>query len=66
MQATQQFLLAHGWVIREKVDNLHQYYLDDDPGLSSSLIVVDFVAPGAAPAMPFAGRQVPMDEIPNF
>lgn len=66
MQATQQFLLAHGWVIREKVDNLHRYHLDDDPGLASSLVVVDFVTPSADLVMPFAGRQVPMDEIPSF
>ena len=66
MQATQQFLLAHGWVIRTKVDNLHRYDLDDDPELSSSLVVVDSVVQGDYPAMRFAGRRVGMDEIPSF
>jgi hypothetical protein len=66
MHATQQFLLTHGWVIRTKVDGLHRYYLDDDPELSSSLVIVDSVVQGDYPAMPFAGRRVAMDEIPSF
>lgn len=66
MFATQQFLLAHGWMIREKVDHLHRYYLDDDPSLSSSLLIVDRIALRTDFPMPFAGRQVQMDEIPNF
>jgi hypothetical protein len=66
MLATQQFLVAHGWVIREKIDHLHHYHLDDDPGLSSSLLIVDLVSRSIDAAMPFAGRRVSMDEIPMF
>lgn len=66
MIATQQFLHTHGWAIREKLDRLHRYHLDDDPDLSSSLVIVDRVVSGVGPSMPFAGRHVGMDEIPNF
>jgi hypothetical protein len=66
MLATQRFLFARGWVIREKLDYLHRYHLDDDPGLSSSLVIVDRMKYGAVAPMPFAGRQVSMEEIPYF
>lgn len=63
MIATQRFLHAYGWAIRNKVDNLHRYHLDDDPELSSSLILIEG---GRGAPMPFAGRSVGADEIPNF
>lgn len=66
MFVTQQFLLASGWMIREKVDQLHRYHLDDDPELSSSLIIVDRTMQETDVPMPYAGRSVEMNEIPNF
>lgn len=66
MLATHLFLGSHDWAIREKMDHLHRYHLDDDPTLSSSLIIVDRIAREEEPSMPFAGRRVGMDEIPNF
>jgi hypothetical protein len=34
--------------------------------LSSSLVIVDSVVESDYPVMPFAGRRVDMEEIPNF
>jgi hypothetical protein len=64
--STQEFLLNHDWEIREKVDFLHRYFLDDDPDLASSLFVVDQIGSGLDAPMPFAGRRVGANEIPNF
>lgn len=68
MLATQRFLTAHGWVVREKLDQLHRYQLDDDPDLPSSLVLVDRVAceEGAPLRMPYSGRPVDPGEIPSF
>jgi predicted methyltransferase len=66
MTATKQFLDSHGWAIQEQVDRVHRYYLDDDPTLKSSMFVLDRVLVEATPIMPYAGRQVSMDEIPLF
>lgn len=66
MLATQQCLLANGWMIREKVNHVHHYRLDDDPNLSSSLMIVDQVSQEYKAQMPYAGRSVSMNEIPNF
>ncbi len=66
MLATQRFLHSHGWTIREKVDFLHRYHLDDDPSLSSSLIIADRDNSEIGETMSFAGRHVATDEIPDF
>jgi hypothetical protein len=67
MLAHQRFLSDHGWTIREKLDQVHRYHLDDDPNLASSLILIDRVGEsGEAPAMSFAGRRVGSLEIPGF
>jgi N4-bis(aminopropyl)spermidine synthase len=67
MAATQRWLLGHGWLIGAKVDNLHRYFLDDDPGLASSLMLVEKADPGSTPIpMPHAGRRVKPDSIPHF
>ncbi len=68
MHATQRFLAIQGWVVREKLDQIHRYHLDDDPELPSSLVLVDRVAPtdSGIPPMPYAGRRVGFDEIPGF
>jgi hypothetical protein len=67
MLAHQRFLTDHGWTIREKLDQVHRYYLDDDPNLASSLILIDRVGePGEVPEMSFAGRRVGQLEIPGF
>jgi predicted methyltransferase len=66
MIATQHFLESHGWEISDKVENLHRYHLDDDPDLTSALIVVDQTELKLGGPMPFAGRQVRTSEIPDF
>jgi N4-bis(aminopropyl)spermidine synthase len=67
MLAHQRFLADHGWTIREKLDQVHRYHLDDDPNLASSLILIDCVGePAEVPEMPFAGRRVGSLEIPGF
>jgi hypothetical protein len=66
MAATQEFLIANGWMIQKQIDQLHRYHLDDDPGLSSSLLIVDQVTRPSTCRMPFAGRRVGMNEVAAF
>lgn len=66
MMATQKLLHVHGWTISAKADHLHQYHLDDDPDLSSSFIIVNRAEADVGRPMPFAGRAVGSNEIPNF
>ena len=67
MGHTQNFLCRHGWMVDEKINQMHNYYLDDDYGLASSLILIkrhpdqDNVAP-----LPYISRQVDLAEIPYF
>lgn len=65
---TQAFLLEHGWVIGEKIDRLHRYYLDDDAELYSSLILADRLpaALGEPRSSPYQGRRVGFAEVPNL
>jgi hypothetical protein len=68
MISTQRFMNWHGWTIREKLDQMHQYHLDDDKELASSMIVADYSAYGDASPMPmqYAGRRVDFPQIPYF
>jgi hypothetical protein len=66
MRATQQSLVNNGWVVREARTGAHQYYLDDDPDLPSSAIVIDRVPYGACLGMPYTGRHVEDGEIATF
>jgi hypothetical protein len=68
MLATQQFLAAHNWLVREKLDGMHRYHLDDDRHLASALLLVDHVrdAYGVSRPVPYAGRRVDVSEIPQF
>jgi len=68
MLETQRFLTAHGWMVTEKLNQMHGYQLDDDPGLASSLVLVKEVAAGTARlcSLPHAGRRVDHKEIPVF
>ncbi len=68
MMATQQFMAAHNWLVRAKLDDMHHYHLDDDPHLASSLLLVEHVADayGVRRAMPYIGRRVQAPEIPHF
>ena len=65
MQATQIFLLQHGWTISTTIPEVHRYHLDDDPTLGSSLVIADRLEVDA-PTMPWAGRHVKATEIPHF
>ncbi len=68
MLATQRFLIAHDWLVREKFDGMHRYHLDDDRDLSSSLLLVDHVAEvdGNDRGVPYAGRRIAAAEVPYF
>lgn len=67
MLATQRFLTLHGWVVKEELGQLHQYHLDDDQELLSSMLMVDEVtARSPALTMPWAGRCLEHVEIPSF
>jgi|GEM_PF-460100 len=68
MVATQRFLCSHNWTIKDKIDNFHQYHLDDDKELYSSSLLINHTAFNDAEEskMLFAGRQVGFEEIPYF
>ena len=66
MEANESFFQRHGWRIRTKVDDFHRYHLDDDPTLSSALVIIDRLPQSYAEPMLFAGRTVGTDEIPDF
>jgi predicted methyltransferase len=68
MYSTQRFLCGLGWTIDEKINKLHQYHLDDDLELASSMILVkrDGYLHNESSPMPYAGRRVDFDEIPHF
>lgn len=65
MLATQEFLNAAGWVVREAVSELHRYHLDDDRGLASSSLLVERVSVQQDKSL-YAGRRVTPEEIPDF
>jgi N4-bis(aminopropyl)spermidine synthase len=68
MITTQQFLSWHGWTIREKLEQMHQYHLDDDKELASSMLLVEYSAYGDGSALPmrYEGRRVEFSEIAYF
>lgn len=67
MYVTQCFMTEHGWSVKEKVEGLHGYRLDDDKNLTSVLLIVKRVVENVSIGeLPFAGRRVGFDEIPLF
>lgn len=68
MSATQRFLLASGWMVKEKLDDMHAYHLDDDKTLLSSTMIIRHNPPSDASVeqSPYAGRRVGFEEIPGF
>lgn len=65
MRATTRFLSQYGWHIATQIFDLHNYSLDDDPTLKSSLLSIRPLA-GSFNNMPWAGRAVSYSEIPHF
>lgn len=65
-QRTQAFLRTQRWSIIAKVDGAHQYHLDDDQELSSSLIVMQSSAQRPRLPLPYQERRVNADEIEDF
>lgn len=63
---TERFLRDHAWVAEEKIDGVHRYHLVDDPGLTSSTILVRRSRGTDVPDPPFQGRRVGAREIRNF
>jgi N4-bis(aminopropyl)spermidine synthase len=68
MTATQRFLMDYGWMVKEKMDDMHAYHLDDDKSLLSSVMVVNHNPPMGSPIeqVSYAGRRVAFEEIPGF
>ncbi|MCB0094202.1 MAG: bis-aminopropyl spermidine synthase family protein [Caldilineaceae bacterium] len=68
MDATSKFLHQHNWTIDEKLNQMHQYQLDDDQELASSVILVkrSSCSSSESPPVSYAGRRVDFDEIPHF
>lgn len=67
MHATQSFLLKHGWAIGGKINRLHRYHLEEDPGLTSSTLWVSSINPEAGMTpLPDAGQRVSLDSIAHF
>lgn len=66
MRATEQFLQHHGWAVRDRFPAQHRYRLDDDPDLTSDLVIVEHIGGADAAALPYAGRRVACAEILHF
>lgn len=68
MLSTQDFLIAQGWAVSEKLNQQHRYILDDDEHLSSSILLVDDIENCAknTDSNPYWGRRVDLTEIPYF
>lgn len=66
MRATLEMLGSNGWSERLRYAAAHQYRLDDDPHLTSDLVVVDRTASEDALPLPYVGRRVMFEEIPHF
>ncbi len=68
MGATQQFLCNHGWIVTEKLNELHRYHLDDDIHLTSAMMMISQLSQTTEPIAPmlYAGRRVDANEIPYF
>ncbi|MCL4261678.1 MAG: bis-aminopropyl spermidine synthase family protein [Anaerolineae bacterium] len=67
MLATQRFLSQHGWTVDVKLNQLHQYRLDDDQELASSVILVKTDYPAkSGKRLPYACRHLGLDEIEHF
>ncbi|MEY8414174.1 bis-aminopropyl spermidine synthase family protein [Lachnospiraceae bacterium 62-26] len=43
MRNIQEFLIKHGFVIRDMISYMHRYHLDDNPTLKSATLIVDRV-----------------------
>ena len=67
MHSTQKFLVEHGWIVRDKISQMHQYHLLKDPGLASSTVWVRDVFAGVGfTKMPYVGKRVSQAEIEHF
>lgn len=68
MDTTDYFLHQYGWTIHEKLNQMHQYQLDDDQELASSVILVkrSSYSQPSSQAMSYVGRRVDFSEIPHF
>ena len=65
MLATQRFLYKHGWIVAEKISQLHRYSLDDDTNLTSSLIIAKNVQ-SSKYLLPHTKQAIDMSAIPRF
>lgn len=68
MRATQEYVLADGWIINHMEEDAHRYHLDDDKELSSSVLLIHRrgLKNQRSRNLPYAGRRVAHTEIPRF
>lgn len=59
----QKYLLEVDCCIREKIDNMHSYYLDDDPNLRSSTITVDRLN---SRVTKYEGKEIARENLRHF
>lgn len=65
-RSTIQFLHKHGWTVSAQHHAVHKYHLDDDPSLTSDLILVGRATPYDCAPLPFASRTVACTDISKF
>ncbi|MBI4494720.1 MAG: bis-aminopropyl spermidine synthase family protein [Chloroflexi bacterium] len=63
---TKRFVRDYGWAVTERVDGVHRYYLDDDPNLASSVILMRRLRQRACSPLPLQGRRVEQGQVPDF
>jgi predicted methyltransferase len=59
----QRFILSQGFIVKEAIQGIHVYHLDDNPDLRSGLLVIErieFEDP------PYKGKSVPSNELDQF
>ncbi len=66
MWNTQKLLLDHGWMVDEKLNEMHAYHLDDDSELTSCLLSVRSARVPKPKRTPYQGRRVALGEISRF
>jgi predicted methyltransferase len=63
---TRHFLDEYGWAVTHQLAEAHRYHLDDDPELTSTVILLRHRRPHGTQRLPFQGRRVEMTEIADF
>ncbi len=63
MRRIQAHLVQQGFIVSEMIQQLHTYWLEDNPVLASSVVIVDRLEYATSR---FGRGSIPMEEVPNF